>query len=90
MKPTRTARFLLGAINVYQQLRAHRPSPCRFIPSCSEFAREAVTTHGAARGSWLAARRLSRCHPFGGHGFDPVPPRRVSEVRVAEVGGHTC
>jgi putative membrane protein insertion efficiency factor len=74
MKRSRTARFLLASIDVYQQLRSLRPSPCRFIPSCSEYAREAVTTHGALRGSWLATRRLSRCHPLGGRGFDPVPP----------------
>jgi hypothetical protein len=85
MKPTRSARTVLIAINVYQQLRAHRPSPCRFIPSCSEYAREAVMTHGAARGVWMSARRLSRCHPLGGRGFDPVPPRTR-----ADVGGHTC
>jgi putative membrane protein insertion efficiency factor len=85
MKTTRSARLLLGALNVYQQLRSHRPSPCRFIPSCSEYAREAVTTHGAARGSWMAARRLGRCHPLGGRGFDPVPARAH-----ADVGGHSC
>ena len=73
MRPSAPARVLLRGINLYQRLTAHRPSPCRYIPSCSEYAREAVETHGAARGSWLAARRLSRCHPLGGFGFDPVP-----------------
>lgn len=66
-------RALLRTINLYQRLTAHRASPCRYIPSCSEYAREALETHGAARGSWLATRRLSRCHPLGGFGFDPVP-----------------
>ena len=46
---------------------------CRFVPSCSDYAAEAIRHHGAIRGSWLAARRLARCHPFGAHGFDPVP-----------------
>jgi putative membrane protein insertion efficiency factor len=74
-RATRTlpARALLRTVNLYQRLSAHRPSPCRYTPSCSEYAREALETHGAARGSWLSVRRLSRCHPFGGFGFDPVP-----------------
>jgi putative membrane protein insertion efficiency factor len=49
---------------------------CRFHPSCSTYAAEALRAHGLARGLWLAARRLGRCHPFGGSGFDPVPPPR--------------
>lgn len=47
---------------------------CRYLPTCSAYAEEAVRTHGAARGSWLAIKRVARCHPFGGHGLDPVPP----------------
>ncbi len=49
---------------------------CRFAPTCSEYASEAIATHGAIRGSWLALKRLFRCHPWGGSGYDPVPPRR--------------
>jgi uncharacterized protein len=48
---------------------------CRFYPSCSQYALEAVERHGAWRGSWLSARRLARCHPFCHGGFDPVPPQ---------------
>ena len=48
---------------------------CRYLPTCSEYAAEAVAHHGAARGGWLAARRLARCHPWGGSGHDPVPAR---------------
>jgi putative membrane protein insertion efficiency factor len=50
---------------------------CRFYPSCSDYAAEALIQHGPVRGGWLAARRLCRCQPFGGSGFDPVPPRRT-------------
>lgn len=49
---------------------------CRFQPSCSAYALEALESHGALRGFWLALRRILRCHPFGGAGIDPVPPRR--------------
>jgi putative membrane protein insertion efficiency factor len=52
------------------------PARCRFYPSCSAYALEAVNTHGAARGLYLATRRLLRCHPFHPGGYDPVPPPR--------------
>ena len=76
MSTSPPARVLLRTVNLYQLLTSHRPSPCRYVPSCSEYAREAIETRGAARGSWLTARRLSRCHPLGGFGFDPVPNER--------------
>jgi len=66
-------RVILASIHAYQGLRAGRPSPCRFYPSCSAYAVEAVEKHGMWRGSLLAIRRISRCHPFGGHGVDLVP-----------------
>jgi putative membrane protein insertion efficiency factor len=67
------ARAELAAIRLYQRARSGRPSPCRYFPSCSTYASEAIERHGAARGSALAARRISRCHPWGGSGVDPVP-----------------
>lgn len=67
-------RLLLGLIRLYQLvLSPILPAGCRFYPSCSEYAREAVGRHGAWRGGWLALRRLGRCHPFHPGGLDPVP-----------------
>jgi putative membrane protein insertion efficiency factor len=60
-------------LGLYQAARAGKPSPCRFVPSCSSYAAEAVERHGVTRGGWLALRRIARCHPWGGHGLDPVP-----------------
>ena len=67
------ARLLLAGIRLYQSLRVGRPSPCRYVPSCSAYGAESIEYHGAARGTWLTLRRLARCHPWGGSGFDPVP-----------------
>ncbi|MEW5848563.1 MAG: membrane protein insertion efficiency factor YidD [Myxococcota bacterium] len=53
------------------------PPACRFTPTCSEYAAEAVMTHGFFRGGWLAFKRILRCNPFGGQGYDPVPPRQL-------------
>jgi uncharacterized protein len=63
------ARLVRG----YQLVTSGRPSPCRYDPSCSNYALEALDRHGAFRGGWLTVRRLARCHPWGGHGWDPVP-----------------
>lgn len=52
---------------------------CRYDPTCSSYAIEALQTHGVLRGSWLAARRIGRCHPWGGSGFDPVPGNEKSK-----------
>lgn len=67
-------RLLLALLRAYQY--AVRPllgANCRFYPSCSDYAREAIVRHGAGKGSWLAARRLARCHPYHPGGYDPVP-----------------
>ena len=66
---------LIGLIRLYQAAISPRlPPACRFHPSCSHYALEAVERHGASKGAWLAAKRLLRCHPWGATGFDPVPP----------------
>lgn len=67
------ARLLMTMFRGYQLLRVGRVSPCRFTPTCSVYATEAVERHGAAHGAVLAARRLGRCRPGGPSGYDPVP-----------------
>jgi uncharacterized protein len=67
-------RFALLLIKFYQySIRPLLPNACRFTPSCSQYATEAVNKYGAFKGGWLAIKRLSRCHPWGGQGYDPVP-----------------
>jgi uncharacterized protein len=73
-RPGAAARLVLGAVRGYQVLLSPLfAGSCRYTPSCSQYMAEAVRRHGAARGGWLGLRRLSRCRPFGGSGFDPVP-----------------
>ncbi len=69
------ARLLTALVRGYQAARSGRPTGCRYLPTCSEYAVEAVETHGSVRGSVLAVRRIARCGPWGGHGVDPVPER---------------
>jgi putative membrane protein insertion efficiency factor len=75
--PGPVAKALLAAVRAYQAARWGRPTGCRFVPTCSAYAAGAIERHGAVSGSWLAVKRLARCHPWGGHGVDPVPDRRV-------------
>jgi putative membrane protein insertion efficiency factor len=68
------SRILVLLIRAYQTvIGPHLPSACRYYPSCSAYAIEALERHGSIRGSWLAVRRIARCHPFRPGGFDPVP-----------------
>ena len=68
------SQILILLIRGYQvALSPLLPAACRYHPTCSEYAAEAVRRHGALRGGWMAARRIARCHPFRAGGYDPVP-----------------
>ena len=67
-------RFFIWLIKIYQRLISPLVGPCcRFHPTCSVYAKEALERHGLMLGMWLTIKRLSKCHPLGGSGFDPVP-----------------
>ncbi len=67
---------VLAVIRGYQNyISPFTPPMCRYIPTCSSYAGEAITRYGTLRGGWLATKRICRCHPWGGHGYDPVPDR---------------
>ncbi|MDO5530434.1 membrane protein insertion efficiency factor YidD [Sutterella sp.] len=69
-------RVMVGLIRLYQiTLSPWIGRECRFLPTCSNYAIEAIERHGAFRGGWMTLTRLLRCHPFGGRGYDPVPER---------------
>lgn len=91
--PSAAQRFVLRAIRGYQVVFAPMyAGSCRYLPSCSMYASEAVERHGVGRGGWLALRRLMRCHPFGGHGLDPVPaaaPRKRPRAQPLDSGSNS-
>ncbi len=71
------ARLLIAMVRFYKRwISPALPQACRYTPTCSVYMIEAIETHGPLHGTWLGARRICRCHPWGGHGWDPVPPPR--------------
>lgn len=73
-RPSPLAWVMLRLLSLYRLTASVRTPRCRFLPTCSTYALEAVTTHGALRGGWLAIRRVGRCHPWNPGGVDPIPP----------------
>lgn len=72
--PSYLTRFLIGLVRGYQRgISIWLPPRCRFYPTCSSYAIEALQKHGAAQGSWLTTKRICRCHPLNPGGYDPVP-----------------
>lgn len=70
-------KIFIFFIELYQKyISPLKPRTCRFYPTCSAYGKEAIETHGALKGGWLAIKRITRCHPFNPGGFDPVPPRK--------------
>ena len=68
-------KLMIGMIRFYQRcLSPLLPNVCRYRPTCSEYFIEALMMHGVIKGSWLGIKRILRCHPWGGSGYDPVPP----------------
>lgn len=76
------ARLLTLLFRGWQVARSGWPSPCRFIPSCSQYGVEALQVHGAVSGLYLTIRRILRCNPWGPYGYDPVPERKAHLTHV--------
>jgi hypothetical protein len=72
-------KLAIGLVSAYQRvLSPYWPSSCRYEPTCSHYAQEAIDEHGTLKGGWLTLKRLARCAPWGGSGYDPVPLRHAN------------
>jgi putative membrane protein insertion efficiency factor len=79
--------ILIGLLKAYRfAISPLYGQVCRYHPTCSAYALQAVTEHGAVKGSWLAVRRIGRCHPWAAGGYDPVPAKKVSSSEVSNDG----
>ena len=80
--------ILLIPIYIYKYaISPWTPASCRHIPTCSEYAVQALKIHGPFRGGLLTVKRISRCHPWGTHGYDPVPPKEPKKESRERIGG---
>ncbi len=83
-------RLLHWFIRFYQIAISPLLGPrCRYIPTCSQYSLEAVHTHGVIRGVWLSMRRICRCHPWGGSGYDPIPPKAIRFISFQQIDSQT-
>lgn len=69
-------KILLFLINFYQKISRLTPPRCRFYPTCSEYMKQAIITHGVIKGGWLGIKRICKCHPLNEGGYDPVPEKK--------------
>ena len=72
-------RILISIIRLYQKIPGNWHNSCRYVPTCSNYAIEAISTYGFIKGSWLALRRIIRCNPWGKSGYDPVPYKKENK-----------
>jgi putative membrane protein insertion efficiency factor len=90
LKPYQLSFWVVKAIALYRKyISPLLRDNCRYRPTCSDYAQQALTTHGLRRGGWMAMRRIGRCHPWRDGGYDPVPPRRTSEGTSPAQGNPT-
>jgi putative membrane protein insertion efficiency factor len=85
-RPSPLARLLMLPIRAWRLVSVHLTPRCRFHPSCSQYALDALALHGAGRGTWLALRRVGRCHPWHDGGLDPVPAPNARSPLTAPGG----
>ncbi len=84
--------IFIGVVRLYQLVVSPILGPrCRFQPTCSAYAMDAIKLHGGLKGGWLAIRRIVKCHPWGGHGFDPVPgmKTKAEELKILDCNDHS-